>query len=224
MNKDKIVSIIVVLVVLGAVAYGIFGMDNSVFKGAGASVATVNGVEISKDTFDTQLTAATESFKQQGVDVTTAENAKLIKDQVLNDLISNELVMQEIAKAGITASTEEVNAQFTTVETQAGGKEALAAELVKAKITEDQFRTNIARQITIQKYLAQNINTSAITVTDAEIKTFYDENGGKTEGAPALADVREQIVQQLTVNKQQALIAAFVAQLRAKATVVVTLE
>jgi len=224
MNKDKIVSIIVVLVVLGAVAYGLFGMDNSIFKSASANVATVNGVAITKAVFDTQLNTATESFKQQGVDVASADNAKLIKDQVLNDLISNELVMQEIAKLKITATEEEVAAQFQTVETQAGGKEALVAELAKASITEVQFRTNIARQIAIQKYLSQNIDTTGITVSDAEIQAFYNENGGTAEGAPALTEVKAQITQQVTVNKQQALIATFVATLREKATVVVTLE
>lgn len=224
MNKDKIVSIIVVLLVLGAVGYGLFGMDNSMFKNASATVAKVNGTGIAKETFDAQLALAIESFKQQGVDVTNADNIKLIRDQVLNDLVSNELVMQEIARLGVSATADEINAQFSAVEAQTGGKEALSAELAKANITEEKFRENIARQLTVQKYLAQNVNLSSVAVTDAEVEEFYNTNGGQTEGAPALADVREQIVQQLTLNKQQALISAFIATLREKATVEVTVQ
>ncbi len=224
MNKDKIVPIIVVLIVLGAVAYGLFGMDNSMFKSSSATVATVNGTAITQEAFDAQLATAIESFRQQGVDVTNADNIQLIREQVLNDLISNELVVQEIAKVGITATTEEVDAQFAAVETQAGGSASLQTELTNANITEAQFRENIARQIALQKYLSQNVDLSAVTVSEAEVEQFYNTNGGGTEGAPALADVREQIVQQITLNKQQALIAAFVTTLREKATVEIKAE
>jgi len=225
MNKDKIIAIVVALLVLAAIVYGVMGMEKGPAEvDSTATVATVNGVEITQAAFDEQLQVATNTFSAQGIDVTTAENAKALKDQVLNDLISNELVMQEITKANITASAEEIQAQYDVVVGQAGGAEGLKAELVKANITDEKFRENIARQITIQKYLTQNINTSAVAVTDAEIKTFYDANAAGQENVPTLAEVSEQIKQQLTANKQQELIAAFVQTLRAKADVQVTLQ
>jgi len=226
MNKEKLVSVIVVLLVLGAIGYGVFGMNKPAVTTtpAVANVATVNGVAITQTVYDAQLQTTLTTFKQQGLDTEKPENLKLIREQVLNDLIGNELVMQEINKLGLKATVEEVNAQFQAVLTQAGGADKLNAELVKANITEAQFKENIARQIVIQKYLTQNIDTSSIKVTAAEIEQFYKDNGGGAEGSPKLADVKAQIEQQLIANKQQVLVANFVAALRAKAAVEVLLK
>jgi hypothetical protein len=224
MNKEKIVSVVVVLLVLGAIGYGVFGMKKPATTPVVANVAMVNGVAITQTVYDAQLQTTIASFKQQGLDTEKPENLKLIREQVLNDLIGNELVMQEINKLGLKATVEEVNAQFQAVLTQAGGADKLNAELVKANITEAQFKENIARQIVIQKYLTQNIDTSSIKVTAAEIEQFYKDNGGGAEGSPKLADVKAQIEQQLIANKQQVLVANFVAALRAKAAVEVLLK
>jgi len=224
MNKEKTISIVVVLIIVAALAYWIFGMGGGSLTMGSKNVAMVNNVAITQEMYDTQLESAIASFKQQGIDVDNVDNAKLIKEQVLNDLISNELVMQEIAKAGISATAEEVETQYQAVLTQAGGAENLKTELAKVNITDAKFRENISKQISIQKYLLNNVDTSTVVVTEEEIAKFYNENGGTAEGAPTLESVKDQIQQQILANKQQVLIADFVAGLRAKATVEVIVQ
>lgn len=220
---------VLVLVVLAIAGYFVFGTNktgsptNNV-----ASVATVNGVIISKATYDTQLANSIASYKTQGVDVADATKLSQIKTQVLDNLIGDELLNQEVVVAGIKITGEEVEKQFQVVLTQIGGADALKDALVKNNLTEAQLRENISKQLAIQVYLLQNIDTKSIIVNEAEIAQFYadyskaqKDSGEKT--VLALKDLSDQIKQQLISDKQQTLVANFIASLRAKATVEITL-
>lgn len=230
LDKNKIVPIVVlVLVVLAIVGYFVFGKNkiNNPVNNNTANVATVNGAIISKATYDTELTKSIASYKAQGIDVADATKLSQIEKQVLSDLIDNELLAQNISAAGIKTTPEEIETQFQAILTQAGGADALKAELVKNNITEAQLRENISKQLVIQTYLLQNIDVKSITVSDAEIAQFYadyskaQKDSGKT--IPALKDLSAEIKQQIINNKQQTLIINFVATLRTKAKIETTL-
>lgn len=225
-GMNKIVLIVIVIVVLAVIGYFAFGRKTAVAPVA--SAAMVNGVIIPKADYDTQLAAAIAASKTQGVDVTDATKLAAIKTQVMDNLISNELVAQGIKAAGIKATPEEIEKQFQAILTQTGGADKLKEELVKANITEAKLRENIAKQIEIQAYLLKNIDVAKITVTSEEIAQFYADysKAQKATNAkavvPALKDVSEQIKQQITSNKQQALIVSFIASLRAAAKIETT--
>ncbi|MEQ1500109.1 MAG: SurA N-terminal domain-containing protein [Parcubacteria group bacterium] len=221
MNRDKIIGIVlVVLVVAGVAVYGFKkGPKETAVATKTETVAKVNGIEITKATYESQLASTISTLKTQGVDTEKTENLAQIKTQVLDDLINNELVKQEIEKSGITASPEEVEKQFQAIVTQLGGADKLKTQLETAKLTEAQLRENLAKQIAVQAYLLKNIDTASVTVTDAEIKKFYDDNVKGQAKAPALKEVSDQIKQQITTNKQQVLVNALIASLKTKATI-----
>lgn len=221
MNKEKIISVGVVVLVLGAIA-------TFAFLGAGKmnsgepSVAKVNGVEITKAQYDEQLALVITSYKNQGIDTENAENKAQIEEQVLNDLINNELVNQGIVKAGITITDEQVQAQYDLLVTQAGGVEQFNQQLTLSNLTEAQLRENIKKQLGIQAYLAANIDVSTATATDEEAQIFYDTNVKGQENAPAFKDIVEQIKQQIIAQKQQTLINSFITNLRGSAEIETT--
>ena len=225
-KKKKIVSIVVlVLAVLMIGGYYIFGKNKTSSVDYDTSIATVNGAFISKADYDKQLTNSIDLYKTQGVDVADAIKLSQIKKQVLDNLISNELLNQGVAAAGIKVTAEEVEKQFQIILTQAGGADKLQVELVKNDLTEAQLRENIAKQLAIQVYLSKNVDTKSVTVSDAEIAQFYADYGkaqkdGGQKTVPTLKDLSAQIKQQLISNKQQTLVTNFIADLRAKATVV----
>lgn len=228
MNKNVIISVVVVIVLIVA-GYLLLGRNTAKpVEQKTDTVATVNGVAIPKTAYDTQLATALATAKTQGVDVTIASALTQIKTQVLNDLISNELINQGVTKAGIVASSTEIETQFQAILKQAGGADKLTAELVKSNLTEAQLRENISKQLAVQTYLLQNIDTKSITVSDAEIAQFYadyskaQKDAGQTT-VPALKDLSAQIKQQIITNKQQTLIVNFVATLRAAAKVETTI-
>ena len=228
MNKEKILSIgALVLLIVAVSLYGVFGTkkaDKVAQNSAVSSVATVNGVPITEAAFDAQLALATSTLKSQGTDVISPDKLAQIKTQVLNDLINTEIVNQEISKAGIKATPEQVESQYQVVIQQIGGADKLAAQLATANMSDATLRLNIAKQIAIQAYLLQNIATSSITVSDAEIKKFYDDNTKGQKDVPPLKQLSAQIKQQIINTKQQTLVNDFVASLRAKAKVETTLK
>lgn len=229
--KNKIIPIVaLVLVVLAIAGYFVFGKNKiqSPANNNVESVATVNGVPITKTAYDTQLASSIASYQSQGVDVADATKLSQIKTEVLDNLIGDELLKQGAMVAGINVTTEEVEKQFQAILTQAGGADALKAELVKNNLTEAQLRENIVLQLEIQAYLLQNIDIASITASDAEIAQFYTDYSKAQIASdpkatvPALKDLSAQIKQQIISNKQQTLVVNFVASLRAKATVVTT--
>lgn len=227
-SKEKIsVIAAIVLVVLGGVGYKIFNKSKSAEVATAPvveTVAKVNGVDITKSAYDTQLASVIATLKSQGVDTDSATNSAQIKTNVLNDLIAAELLNQAVTASGVTATAEEVQKQAEAVIASLGGADKFAAELTKANITEAKFRENLARQLAVQKYLLSKINVATATASDAEIKAFYDQNiKGKT-GAPALKDIKEQIKQTIINAKQQQLISAFIETLKPSAKIETTLK
>lgn len=233
-NKKVISTIVLVLAVLAIGAYFVYGRDSKTDEKVAptetkaASVATVNGVVISKEAYDTQLASSVASYKAQGVDVADEAKLSAIKAEVLDNLINNELLSQGVVAAGIKVSSEDVETQFQVVLTQAGGAEKLKEELVKNNVTEVQLRENISKQLAGQAYLLQNIDIKSITVSDAEIAQFYADYSkaqiaGGQKTVPTQKDLEVQIKQQIISNKQQILFRDFVASLRAKAKIETTI-
>ena len=226
MDKKKIISVAVIVlavVVGGYLYYGKSGA-NLPLVAKTETVAKVNGVDITKEAYESQLAASITAFKSQGIDVTASTTEAAIRAQVLNDMINNELVNQGIASAKITATPAEIDAQIQVITTQLGGEDKLKEEMAKAQITDAKLRENVSKQITIQKYLVMNINVASTTVSDAEVTKYYNDNVKGQTNAPALKDVKDQIKQQLTIQKEQALITAFIDTLRVKAQIETTVK
>ena len=224
-GKGKIVSIVVIILIIAAVGgYFAFGKNKPASSPSTPSVATVNGVVLTQSEYDAQLASAVATYKTQGVDVADPTKLSQIKAQVLDNMISNELVKQAAATAGVKVTAEDVEKQYQALVTQYGGVDKLNAELVKNNMTEAKLRENISMQLTAQTYLSQNIDTKSITATDAEISQFYTEYSKAQKDAgqktiPTLKELSAQIKQQIISNKQQTLVANFIAGLKAKATI-----
>ena len=210
-----------VIVVLGGAYYGLVVMNKPAtpLVAVVPSVATVNGVDITKADYDSELASAVTSYKAQGIDVTDAQKLSQIQTQVLDGLVNNEILSQEANKLGIKATQADVDAQYQNILTQAGDADKLKSQLAAAGITDAQLRNKVSRQLAIRAYVLQKIDINSATTSPAEIKKFYDDNVKGQKGAPALKDVSSQITQQLVANKQQQLLNALISSLRTGAKV-----
>lgn len=223
MNREKIISIgVLVLVVVAVGSYAVFSkpkVEKQAEVAKVESVATVNGVEIPKTTFDSQLATVIATYKTQGVNTDDATTTQQIRAQVLDDLINNELVAQGINKTGIQVTPEQIEAQRAALVTQLGGEDKLKAQIEASKITDAQLRENIAKQLAIQAYLLKNIDVSSAIATDVEIEQVYKDGIKDQKTPPKLKDVKEQIRQQIVNQKQQILVNAFIQKLRAESKI-----
>jgi len=114
------------------------------------AVATVNGVEITKDRLYEELAA----------------NGG---EQALTNLINQELVNQEAAKKNITITDADVDAEIETYKTQFGSEEALNQALEQYGMTMDDLRKQVVMELKLTKLLEPQIN-----VTDDQVKETFE--------------------------------------------------
>ncbi|MCT2194635.1 peptidylprolyl isomerase [Paenibacillus sp. p3-SID1389] len=114
------------------------------------AVATVNGVEITKDRLYEELAA----------------NGG---EQALTNLINQELVNQEAAKNNITITDADVDAEIETYKTQFGSEEALNQALEQYGMTMDDLLKQVEMELKLTKLLEPQIN-----VTDEQVKETFE--------------------------------------------------
>lgn len=145
-----IVAVVVSLAVAGIGGYLI---------GAGANrpdtsaVATVNGEKITRSELNNQL-------------------VDLYGEQTLNQMITSRLVAQEAAKAGVTVSDAELQAELDELKEQVGGAMYFDYLLAQQGMTEEQFKQiYLLDQIRAIKILSKDV-----TVTEEQMQEYFNSN------------------------------------------------
>ncbi|MBW4841321.1 MAG: peptidylprolyl isomerase [Paenibacillaceae bacterium] len=114
------------------------------------AVATVNGVEITKDRLFDELAASG-------------------GEQALTNLINQELVNQEATKKNITVTDADIDAEIESYKTQFGSEDALNQALVQYGMTLDDLRKQVVMELKLTKLLEPQIK-----VTDEQIKETFE--------------------------------------------------
>jgi peptidyl-prolyl cis-trans isomerase C len=151
-----------------------------------AVVAKVNGAPIAKG----DLLKIAEQIHTQMMP-TAPETADFYR-RVLDQLVSNELLMQEAKASGITASDEEVNKQVAELKGRFPSPEKFQEELKKQGMTEAEL-VKQAREAFILQKLVETKVVNDVKVSDQEVKTFYDKNPDKLK-RPERAHVRHILI------------------------------
>jgi peptidyl-prolyl cis-trans isomerase SurA len=133
-------------------------------------VARVNGKDITTTQLEKQVQVSLNGAEQPS----SAEEQEDLKLQVLNQMIINEILLEQAAAANLNATDAEVDVKFNELKSQ-GTEEQFKEMLKNQKMTVDDVRSELRKTITIDKLVNKEI-TSKISVTDAEIKAFYDKN------------------------------------------------
>lgn len=217
-----IVAIFGAVFIAGAVFYMNQGAPDAdgaalVVRGADYVLATVNGEAIYQKDLDTRLSESAQQLAAQGVDLSDATVRADVESQLLDDIIAYKLLVQASADADIEVSPTDVSALIEGYIQQFGGEEVFATELEKIGLTQDSFREKIVEQQRLQQYISENV--PQVEITDEDIAAFYASVVAGQEGAPALADVSEQIAAQLSAEAQQKEVVSFVDTLREEAEI-----
>lgn len=183
-------------------------------------LAIVNGEEIKQEAINARLQEAAQVLSSQGIDLTNPEVRAQIESQVLEDTISYTLLKKNAEEAGTQVTQDEIDATYEGYITQSGGEEQLIAQLAQIQLTPEEFRQRLQEQLTLDAYISENVDVDGISIADEEVQVFYDKAVATAgDAAPALADVRTQIVEQLTGQKKQELIKVFTDSLRENADI-----
>lgn len=95
----------------------------------------------------------------------------IFKDKIVNELIIKSLLDEEIAKRGITATEEDVQAELKSIIDKVGSKEELNKLLKQRGVSNSQFTEDMKTQIKIKKLVN---SLEKINISDADTKKYYD--------------------------------------------------
>ncbi|MFA6273482.1 MAG: SurA N-terminal domain-containing protein [Candidatus Paceibacterota bacterium] len=218
LSFSKLLVFIVILAVIVAGIYLVIKQGINVV-GSGGAVAIVNGEKISQSVYDNRYAQLAASITTQGQSATTTEMQTTIKNRVLDDLITETMLLQAADKAGIKANAEEVDTAFTQSKSQFTDETEFETVLTEQGYTDKTFKEFLTRDNIIRQYLTANIDTSSATATETEIKTLYDQAAANNETIPPLSEVKTQVENQIIQLKQQQLVTNFVQQLKASSTI-----
>jgi len=133
-------------------------------------VARVNGKDITTSQLEKQFQNRLNGAEQPP----SSEEAQDLKLQVLNQMINDQILLGMASASGLSATDAEVDVKFNEFKSQYT-EEKFKDLLKEQKMTIDDIRNELRKSITIDKLVNKEI-TSKISVTDAEIKGFYDKN------------------------------------------------
>jgi peptidyl-prolyl cis-trans isomerase SurA len=96
------------------------------------------------------------------------------KMEVLRTLVENEIMLQRAEKLGLLATESEVDAKFNELKAPYT-QEEFQRQLEARKMTANDLKTQMRRELSIQKLLNREI-ISKIAINDREISDFFNAN------------------------------------------------
>jgi hypothetical protein len=177
-------------VILALAAFGVYQ-----WRRPTPAVATVNGATISRKQYDTAV-------------------ARGDGQQILDGLVSRQLVQQDAAKHKVSVTNEEIDAKLKDTKSQFPSDADYQRALTSQHLTELDLRDSIRLQLLVEKLTADKTG-----VSDDEIQQFFDQNKDTQFAGKSLTDVKDQIKSQLTDQKQQDAVQSYIDDLRRKAKI-----
>jgi foldase protein PrsA len=170
----------IVVVVSVLMLFGLFAL----VAGCGGSELPDNAVAQVGDVYITQeqLDARVADFKAQYAgsipdEATDPDGYKDFTRDVLDYLITYEVVTQKAEELAITVTDEEVQTEIDSILEQSfGGDQAQFDEALKAQnMTMEQLKVNYKESMLLQKAY-EEVTKDVTTVPDADIAAYYEEN------------------------------------------------
>jgi peptidyl-prolyl cis-trans isomerase SurA len=135
-------------------------------------VATVNGHPIFQTDVDKAYAAQLASNPPQ--QAPTPDQADSLRLNIIHALILDAIIDQRAAKQGLTATDAEVDAKLAEMKAPYT-EEQFQAKLKAANLTADELKRDVRRSLTQEKLINKEIN-SRITVTDSDVRNYYNAN------------------------------------------------
>jgi peptidyl-prolyl cis-trans isomerase C len=137
-------------------------------------VAAVNGVAISQEDFDLEMRRVTAQFQRSGRFPSGAELSQ-VRMGVVENLIARELLYQESQRKGIKADPKAVNEQLAAVKARFPTEAEYQTALTSMNLSEATIGSQIQRDLAIKELIDTQF-VQKITVSDEEMKVYYDSN------------------------------------------------
>jgi hypothetical protein len=212
----KVLAFLLIITAVGFGGYMLIG------KMGGEAVAVVNGQKILLSEYTERYNQLASSVTAQGLNATSTEMQTALKKQTLDNLVNEALVLQAAEKQGIKVKETEVDTRISDTKAQVG--EAYDSVLKAQGYTEESFRDFVEKGNIVQQYLGTQIDVSSAVASDEEIEALYNQAKLANKDLPSLSEVRAQVEAQIVQEKQQKLVADYIAKLKSESQVEILLQ
>lgn len=165
----SVLSVIVVLAVAAGVVFGYFGYRFDFSK----TLATANGASIKQNAVDTYV----EFLKNQDPTSVPADNTpefKTLQTNILDSLIVLNVLENYGDKNNFKVTQKEIDDAYQKIVKSYPSESDFEKDLVAKKISKDFLMDQVSSQVLRDKIYADV--TKNITISDAEVKKYYDDN------------------------------------------------
>lgn len=132
--------------------------------------AVVDGKEIKRDEVEKYFRSRVAPEAQQP----SHEESLSLMLSILDELINNEILLEKAKKLGLEASDGEVEDRFTE-QKRMFTEDEFQRQLKERGVTVDDLKRDLRRQLSIQKLFNREV-VAKISITDQDIKDFYEQN------------------------------------------------
>ena len=135
-------------------------------------VATVNGEQIGREEFENKL--AEEAALAKGEAPLKAEQMASLKEEVLNQLIEEKLMLQRARELSLTVGNAEIEAQIGEIKKDYSndGFDSLFGD---GGISYSAWREALQKRLLLEKVIAQDVNAK-IQMTDEDAELYFKAN------------------------------------------------
>jgi peptidyl-prolyl cis-trans isomerase C len=141
---------------------------------ASGNVAVVNGTAITQADFEREFQAAMERLSRSGQPVSGIQGM-MLRQQVVESLVNEELLVQESATQKIVVPEERVTADFEAIKSRFPSEAEFKTALENRGIGEAELQEKLRRRLAIQELMEKELPEDFET-TESERKQFYEEN------------------------------------------------
>jgi len=138
------------------------------------NIATVNGVAITRTEFDKEIDAIQQRLLMQGQKPDEAQTSE-IKNNVLENLITRELLWQESQKSGVKIADSAVDEEISKWKKQFSDEEQFKTIIASMNISEEDLKAQMKQRMSVQEFLDKKLEQK-ISVSDKEVKEYYDSH------------------------------------------------
>lgn len=178
-------------------------------------VAIVNGVEISRASFNEELDYWARIYQIEAED----EDMELLKEYVLEIMINTALLLEAAEKAGITADSvdEQVESELDYALSLYDSEEEFEQALADDGFTRESYKTMLTESLIIQSLIEAEVDFDSIEISDEDVQELFALLQAQYEGTDIefeFADVEEFLLSDLREQAEGELISEYIQQLR----------
>ena len=140
-------------------------------------VAKGKGVEVKRSQLDDTLISIKATAAARGQNI-PPEHMAMLEQQVLENLIRIQLLLTKSNDDDKAKGKEACAKRLDEIRTRAGSEEALNRQLSAVGTSREDFTAKMTQECTAEAALERELK---VTVSDADIKKFYDDNPSKFE-------------------------------------------